>query len=858
MVRRSCSFSWLAVGVLLVLIFSFTFPVFPQASTADAGSPAVVTALDAAGLSSASVDLNWLAPGDDGTAGSAPADKAESLPPVPSDATPVQVPGHTTRISVASDGRQGDGASVRATISADGRFVAFESDATNLAPGDTNDARDVFVHNRQTSQTSRVSVASDGTQGNSGSIQPAISADGRFVAFESWATNLAPGDTNEDCDVFVHDRQTGQTSRVSLASDGTQGNRTSWDAAISADGRFVAFESWATTLVPGDTNYSRDVFVHDRQTGQTSRVSVASDGAQGNAGSVDTAISANGRFVAFESWTTNLVPEDTNDKQDIFVHDRQTGQTSRVSLASDGTQGKGTSWYAAISADGRFVAFGSWATNLVPGDTNDRFDIFVHDRQTGQTSRVSVASDGTQGNGITGAAAISADGRFVTFYSSSSSLVSGDTNDKEDVFVHDRQTGQTSRVSLASDGTQGNGDSGHPAISADGRSVAFDSVASNLVPGDTSDELDVFVNAQGKGGSTSWLWIIEEVDTTTSCFGMNVGLAVGSDGVPHISYYDSDEEVLMHARRTASGWERTVADSSERVGRSSSIALDSLDHPHIGYRDLKNNTLKYAHWDGAQWDVQFLGTNEYGWDPSVVVDSEDRPHISYLGYHPVVGGGQTPKYTHWDGSKWEIDVIEPVFTSSGTSLALDSRERPHVSYGDDGALKHAVYRGGRWRIEIVDSKALSGHWVGLYSSLAIDDVDNPHISYALNSQEYTSSPWPEGLRYACSQDGTWEYDAPDSRGLLGFYNSLALDAANQPHISYHDSDRQALKHVHWDGAVWTVSVVDSPVGIGGATSLDLDQDGNAHIAYCDGIGGAIKYARGVVLENRAFLPWMAR
>jgi hypothetical protein len=181
-----------------------------------------------------------------------------------------------------------------------------------------------------------------------------------------------------------------------------------------------------------------------------------------------------------------------------------------------------------------------------------------------------------------------------------------------------------------------------------------------------------------KGGPASWHWIIEEVDGASSCFDMDVGLALGSDGTAQISYYDSDAQVLMYARRTAAGWERTVADDSERVGRSSAIALDSLDHPHVAYRDMKGNNLKYAHWDGAQWEVQFIGTNQYGWDPSVVVDSAGRPHISYLGYYPG-SGSQTPKYAHWDGNQWAIDAIEPVFTYGGTSIALDSRERPHVS-----------------------------------------------------------------------------------------------------------------------------------------------------------------------------------
>jgi hypothetical protein len=172
--------------------------------------------------------------------------------------------GTTTRVSVASDGTQGDGGSLSATISADGRYVAFWSVAGNLVSGDTNGKRDVFVHDRQTGQTTRVSVASDGGQGNSSSQDSSISADGRYVAFDSNAHNLVPDDTNYSYDVFVHDCQTGQTSRVSVASDGTQGNRYSTDPSISADGRHVAFDSRASNLVPGDTNENEDIFVHDR------------------------------------------------------------------------------------------------------------------------------------------------------------------------------------------------------------------------------------------------------------------------------------------------------------------------------------------------------------------------------------------------------------------------------------------------------------------------------------------------------------------------------------------------------------------------------------------------------------------
>jgi Tol biopolymer transport system component len=343
-------------------------------------------------------------------------------------------------VSVASDGTQGNSHSGSPSISADGRYVAFASYASNLVPGDTNGVMDVFVHDRLTGQTTRVSVASDGTQGNGESRYPSISADGRYVAFMSYASNLVPGDTNGKADVFVHDRLTGQTTRVSVASDGTQGNGDSWGwPSISADGRYVAFESSASNLVPGDTNGRADIFVHDRLTGQTTRVSVASDGTQGNNSSVWPSISADGRYVAFMSYASNLVPGDTNGALDIFVHDRLTGQTTRVSVASDGTQGNGYSWDSSISADGRYVAFESWASNLVPGDTNGKQDIFVHDRLTGQTTRVSVASDGTEGNNNSGWPSISADGRYVAFHSDASNLVPGDTNGRADVFVAMRQ-----------------------------------------------------------------------------------------------------------------------------------------------------------------------------------------------------------------------------------------------------------------------------------------------------------------------------------------------------------------------------------------------------------------------------------
>jgi Tol biopolymer transport system component len=409
--------------------------------------------------------------------------------------------GTTARVSVASDGTQSNGFSGYPSISAHGRYVAFTSHASNLVPGDTNNNADIFVHDRHTGFTTRVSIASNGTQGNGSSYSPSMSADGRYVAFSSAASNLVPNDTNGKTDVFIHDREIGETTRVSQASNGVQGNGDSLHPSISADARYVAFQSLASNLVPGDTNGTWDIFVHDRHTGQTSRVSVASNGTQGNHWARLPSISADGRYVAFSSDASNLVPGDTNGERDIFVHDRQTGHTNRVSLASDGAQGNGGSSSQSISADGRYVAFSSTASNLIPGEPNDVTNVFLHDRQTAQTSRVSVAPDGTPANWESMGPSISADGRYVAFYSWADNLVPGDTNGEWDVFVHDKHTGHTNRVSLASDGAQGNGGSSFPSISANGRYVAFSSTANNLVPNDTNGVWDVFVH--DRGGTSS-------------------------------------------------------------------------------------------------------------------------------------------------------------------------------------------------------------------------------------------------------------------------------------------------------------------------------------------------------------------
>ena len=396
-------------------------------------------------------------------------------------------------VNVASDGTPGNAPASIPSLSADGRYIVFASGATNLVPGDTNGLQDIFVHDMVTGSTMLASVASDGAQGDGHSSYSAISSDGRYIAFNSAATNLVPNDTNGLMDIFAHDMVTGSTTRVSVATDGTEGNNNSSKPYITSNGRFVIFTSNATNLIPGITTGSGDIFVHDMLTGSTSLAldGAAVGGAQRDGGTWYPTISSDGRYIAFVSNATNLVPDDTNGTNDIFVYDMIMGFTTRVSVATDGTEGNSQSSYPYISFNGRYVTFKSWASNLVPNDTNGLQDIFVHDMVTGSTTLASVASDGTQENnfpqqGIMSTlfpSTISDDGQFVMFHSWATNLVPDDTNDNMDIFVHDTITGQTARVSLATDGAQANRSSLNGVISADGRYVTFFSEASNLIAG---------------------------------------------------------------------------------------------------------------------------------------------------------------------------------------------------------------------------------------------------------------------------------------------------------------------------------------------------------------------------------------
>lgn len=397
-----------------------------------------------------------------------------------------------TLVSHTPAGMAGNGSSY-SSANAMGEYVAFGSYASDLVPGDTNGMADIFLYDNQADTIRRLSILNDGTQANGDSLTPYITSDGQQIAFASYATNLVPADVNGYPDAFLYNRVSDTFTLLSVASDGTQANDYSWIQSLSDDGQTALFFSFGTTLVPGDTNGVADLFIRKPETQETIRVSVGTGGVQADLESQTGDLSADGTIVGFGSGATTLVPSDTNGVADVFVRDLTTGITTRISVATTGSEGNGYSLYPVLSSTGRYVAFFSEASNLVAQDTNGVADIFWHDRMSGETRLVSLATDGTRTNGASYEPSISGDGRYVAFFSEASNLVAQDTNAVVDAFVHDTQTGETRRISVAPNGTDANHESFSPQLSVDGRTVAFYSYATNLTAGDTNTVLDVYL-----------------------------------------------------------------------------------------------------------------------------------------------------------------------------------------------------------------------------------------------------------------------------------------------------------------------------------------------------------------------------
>ena len=395
------------------------------------------------------------------------------------------------------------GAAQEPSVSADGRFVAFSSDASNLGPADANGVRDVYLHDRQTGDTILVShnLAGNGA-GNGRSAEPSISQDGNFVSFSSTATDLVAGQAvNEETDIFIWNRSTGVVRLASVTAGGNTPSQFSAEPNTNGNGDFVAYTSStnAASMVNGavDPNGVRDVFLWNAGNNTNQLVSVGAAGTTGNRASFDPSVSSNGQFVAFRSDADDLVAgADLNGiVRDIYMRDVTGATTILVSRGINGAAPNGPSDSPSISADGNFIVFSSEASNLVPNDTNGSVrDIFVFNRATNTITLVSQNQARTgSGNGVSSEPSISQDGRFVAFTSASTDLVVGDVNAATDIFLYDITTGAMNLVSSNDAGAQGNGDSSDANVAPQGLFVAFTSNATNLVAGDANGASDAFV-----------------------------------------------------------------------------------------------------------------------------------------------------------------------------------------------------------------------------------------------------------------------------------------------------------------------------------------------------------------------------
>ena len=411
------------------------------------------------------------------------------------------------RVSVSTAGAQGDqGATVDPRLSADGRYVVFESRATNLVANDTNGQPDVFHHDRLTGITIRCSIGSGGEQADDVSSGPAISGDGRWVAFWTYSDALDAADTNGLRDVYLHDTVTRTTERISVGLAGAEPDGYAAWPSVNQDGTRVAFSSAATNLAHGDTNSITDIFLRDRVAGTTTVVSRTLTGGAPNGFSSRPYLSADGRYVAYYTTSTNMGSGDLSSDHDVYLHDTVTSGTVQVSVDHAGGQISGSCLHGPISRDGSLVAFSANSFQVTPDDTNGEGDIFVRDLKAGTLTLVSKSSDGqlTTFHSNHGPS-LSADGRYVSWWTRSSKFLASDTNGMVDQLVHDRWSGITELVTSRSDGSMANGENNTGHLSADGRYVAYLSTSTNLVPGDTNGQHDIFVVDRRLGGLQLWV-----------------------------------------------------------------------------------------------------------------------------------------------------------------------------------------------------------------------------------------------------------------------------------------------------------------------------------------------------------------
>ncbi len=383
------------------------------------------------------------------------------------------------RISTGHDGSEADGPSNAPAVSDDGRWFAYSSNATNIVPGDTNGKLDLFLYDRVSGTNELVTRGLDGAPANERVGGERISNDGRFVTFYSEASNLVPDDTDGLDNVFVWDRDTKEITRL-------PGADALWPD-ISADGRYVTYSTTAA-LAPEDHDELVDIYVYDRAQQQAVLVTKTLSG--GPAGGFDSTISDDGRYVAFMSDSRELTSEPVGASRNVFLRDLRAGTTTLVSTPPNGAS-NGISHTPAISGDGRFVAFGSASSTLVPGDANNDTDIFLWERDTREITLVSATPDGRAADGFSADGRVSADGSYVTFWSTAADLSGQTAEGWTHAYLFDRRTKRNRAIGVPTAGTEGGGEGAE--VSADGRVVGFLSSSGDLVPGDRNGHRDTFV-----------------------------------------------------------------------------------------------------------------------------------------------------------------------------------------------------------------------------------------------------------------------------------------------------------------------------------------------------------------------------
>lgn len=628
-----------------------------------------------------------------------------------------------TLVSTTSSGALSNNASWESVVSGNGRYVVFSSRASNLVSGDTNGRVDVF---RKDLNTGTIVNLTSGANGDSGN--PSISFDGNMVAFESDASNLVTGDTNLATDIFVRNVSGGTIAIVSKNGT-TQANGWSQSAAISANGNRVAFETIATNLLPAGqsdvTPFATDIYVYDIGAQTLSLVSAGANG-QGNggtgtSGSYTASLSYTGRYIVFESGSTNLVVGDTNGYNDIFVRDIEAKTTARVSLTYTSAQATGGhSRNPSISADsdGRTVTFESEATNLIASDTNGYSDVFTRDRNLSQTARINIGLGGAQPNAPAYDPEISADRVYVVFKSAASNLVSNDTNSRSDIFVFDRLKSTTTRISVKPDGSQTSYGSGEIAgynqenivsVSAQGEVFTYASAAPDIVSGDTNGTTDIFAYKPSASPSLTKTYLSIKLSTTRpSKYGASVTI---SGALRHSSSTGSalpSQTVELQTSSTGtSEWKTAKTGTTTAAG---TISLSHVPSSKIYYRLRFGGKTTYAACVSSPTSAVL---------PKVYIRTPIAPTTMSKGKAYTIYGYLKPRHT---AGTYPVRIYKYRKTSSGYKSYgyVKAKVSDYSSYSKYYA-KFSLPATGTWRLRAyapTDSKH-AGTWSAGYDYVSV-------------------------------------------------------------------------------------------------------------------------------------------